>query len=160
MVFIDQLIDYPINRTRLTRQVFCCVFSLCICGFTCDICVVLTCFSSLLLVPRPSGGPCFVTVAFLDIFTYIFSEALLMSIHSICFCGDIRNIFMWIFPVVILELSEREKFCENFRIFSEKFWSKFWTSLYILYTFPSPSAQSKEKSASLGRLFLPNRPLG
>ena len=58
---------------------------------------------------------------------------------------------------VILELSGREKFCNNFR---EKFWFKFWFSLYILYIFTSPSAQDREKSASLGRLFLPNGPLG
>ena len=58
---------------------------------------------------------------------------------------------------VILELSEREKFCDNFR---EKYWSKFWISLYILYIFTLPSAQDREKSASWGRLFLPNCPLG
>ena len=39
----------------------------------------------------------------------------------------------------------------------EKFWSKFWISLYTLYIFTSPSAQDREKSA---RLFLPNRSLG
>ena len=44
--------------------------------------------------------------------------------------------------------------------FRMKIWSKFWSSLYILYIFTSPSAQDREKSASLGRLFLPNRPLG
>ena len=41
--------------------------------------------------------------------------------------------------------------------FREKFWSKFWISLYI---FTSPSAQDREKTVSSGRLFLPNRPLG
>ena len=62
-------------------------------------------------------------------------------------------------PWVILELSEREMFCNNYR---EKFWSKFWISLYmyILYIFTSPSAQDREKSASLRRLFFPIRPLG
>ena len=60
-------------------------------------------------------------------------------------------------PGVILELSDREKFCDNFR---EKFESKFWISLYILHIFTSPSAQDREKSASLGRPFLPNCPLG
>ena len=59
---------------------------------------------------------------------------------------------------VIIEVSEREKFCDNFR--EKKFWSKFWISLYILYIFTSPSAQDREKSVSLGRLFLPDRPLG
>ena len=34
---------------------------------------------------------------------------------------------------VILELSEREKFCDNFR---EKFGSKFWISIYILHISP------------------------
>ena len=48
----------------------------------------------------------------------------------------------------------------QFQDFREKFWSKFWISLYILYIFISPSAQDREKSASLGRLFLPNHPLG
>ena len=62
-------------------------------------------------------------------------------------------------PGVILELSEREKFFRT-QDFREKFWSNFWISLYILYIFTSPSAQDREKSASLGRLFLPNRPLG
>ena len=47
--------------------------------------------------------------------------------------------------------------CQDFR---EKFWSKFWISLYILYIFTSPSAQDRKKSASFGRLFLRNRPLG
>ena len=46
---------------------------------------------------------------------------------------------------------------QQFQDFREKFWSKFWISLYI---FTSPSAQDREKSASLGRIFLPNRPLG
>ena len=48
----------------------------------------------------------------------------------------------------------------HFQDFREKFWSKFRNSLYVLYIFISPSAQNREKSASLGRLFLPNRPLG
>ena len=48
----------------------------------------------------------------------------------------------------------------QFQDFREKFWSKFWISLCILYIFTSPSAQDWEKSASLERLFLPNRPLG
>ena len=46
--------------------------------------------------------------------------------------------------------------CQDFR---EKFGSKFWISLYILYIFTSPSVQDREKTASLGRLFLSNRPL-
>ena len=49
---------------------------------------------------------------------------------------------------------------QQFQDFREKFWSKFWISLYILYIFTSPSVQDREKSASLGRLFLPNCPLG
>ena len=49
---------------------------------------------------------------------------------------------------------------QQFQDFREKFRCKFWISLYILYIFTSPSAQDREKSASLGRLFLPNRPLG
>ena len=48
---------------------------------------------------------------------------------------------------------------QQFQDFREKFWSKFWISLYILYIFTSPTAQDREKSASLGRLFLPNHPL-
>ena len=48
----------------------------------------------------------------------------------------------------------------HFQDFREKFWSKFWIFLYVLYIFTSPSAQNREKSASLGRRFLPNRPLG
>ena len=48
----------------------------------------------------------------------------------------------------------------QFQDFRENFWSKFRISLYILYIFTFPSAQDREKSASLGRLFLPNRPLG
>ena len=48
----------------------------------------------------------------------------------------------------------------QFQDFREKFWSKFWISLYILYIFTFPSAQDREKSASLRRLFLSNRPLG
>ena len=35
-----------------------------------------------------------------------------------------------------------------FQDFREKFWSKFWISLYFLYIFTSPSAQDREKSAS------------
>ena len=49
---------------------------------------------------------------------------------------------------------------KQFQDFREKFWSKFWISLYIPYIFTSPSAQDREKSASLGKLFLPNCPLG
>ena len=49
---------------------------------------------------------------------------------------------------------------QQFQDFREKFWSKFWISLYILYIFTSPSAQDMEKSASLGRLFFLNCPLG
>ena len=48
----------------------------------------------------------------------------------------------------------------HFKDFGEKFWSKFWISLYVLYIFTSPSAQNREKSVNLGRLFLPIRPLG
>ena len=48
----------------------------------------------------------------------------------------------------------------QFQDFREKVLSKFLFSLYILCIFTSPSAQDREKSASLGRLFLPNRPLG
>ena len=63
---------------------------------------------------------------------------------------------------VILELSEREKFCDNFRIWGRSFGPNFGFpyNVYILYIFTSPSAQDREKSASLGRLFPPNRPLG
>ena len=48
----------------------------------------------------------------------------------------------------------------QFQNFRENFWIKFWISLYILYIFTSPSAQDREVSASLGRLFLPDYPLG
>ena len=37
----------------------------------------------------------------------------------------------------------------RFQGFREKFWAKFWISLYILYIFNSLSAQDREKSASL-----------
>ena len=60
-------------------------------------------------------------------------------------------------PGVILELSEREKFCDIFRIFRERFWSKFWISLYILYIFTSPSAQDREVS-QLKETFSPKSP--
>ena len=48
----------------------------------------------------------------------------------------------------------------HFLDFWEKFCSKFWIFLYILYIKTSPSAQNREKSASLGRLHLPHRLLG
>ena len=46
---------------------------------------------------------------------------------------------------VILELSEREKFCDNFRISGRSFCLSFGFPLYI---FTSPSAEDREKSAS------------
>ena len=49
---------------------------------------------------------------------------------------------------------------KHFLDFGEKFWSQFWIFLYVLYIETSPSAQNREKWARLGRLFLPNRPLG
>ena len=52
------------------------------------------------------------------------------------------------------------EFWRHFQDFRENFWSKFRISLYVLCILSSPSAQNREKSASLGRLFLPNRPLG
>ena len=63
------------------------------------------------------------------------------------FCGEIRKIFSWIpllsramsenvlFPsVVLLELSEREKFCDNFRISKRSFGPNFGFP-YLFYTF-------------------------
>ena len=89
--------------------------------------------------------------------------SVLISVYNIfdanlllCTNSNILYVFL-LLSGVILELSEREKFCDNFR---KKFWSKFWISLYILYIFTSPSALDREKSVSIGRLFLPNRLLG
>ena len=45
----------------------------------------------------------------------------------------------------------------HFQDFMEKFWSKFWTSLYILYIFTSPSAQDREVS-QLRETFSPKLP--
>ena len=50
-------------------------------------------------------------------------------------------------------LVRQEEVLRHFQDFREKFWSKFWISLYVLDIFISPSAQNREKSASLGRLF-------
>ena len=61
---------------------------------------------------------------------------------------------------VVLRAFREGEVLRQFQDFREKFWSKFWISLCILYIFTSPSAQDREKSARLGRLFLPNRPLG
>ena len=47
---------------------------------------------------------------------------------------------------------------QQFQDFREKFKSKFWISLYILYIFTSPSAQDREKS-QLRETFLPSCPL-
>ena len=46
----------------------------------------------------------------------------------------------------------------HFQDFREKFWSNFRISLYVLYIYTSTLAQSWDKSGSLQRLFLPNRP--
>ena len=54
---------------------------------------------------------------------------------------------------VILELSEREKFCDNIRISGRSFGPNFGFP-YTFYIF-SPLPQ-----LNIGRLFLPNRPLG
>ena len=47
-----------------------------------------------------------------------------------------------------LELSDR-----SLAAFREKFWSKVYIFLYILYILISPSAQNSEKWAGLGNLF-------
>ena len=60
---------------------------------------------------------------------------------------------------VIRELSEREKFCSNFRISGRSFLPNFGLS-YKFYTFSLLPQLKIGKSTSLGRLFLPNRPLG
>ena len=52
-----------------------------------------------------------------------------MSTHNICFRGEIRKI-----SGVILELSEREKFCDNFRISGRSFGPNFGFP-YMIYTF-------------------------
>lgn len=92
-----------------------------------------------------------------------------------CMNGEIQNvigfhgsiisavrtcIYMYNLSGTILELSDRETFLGKFRDFRENFWSKFWILLYVLYIYTSPSTENREKSASLGRLFLPNHPLG
>ena len=59
-----------------------------------------------------------------------------------------------------LELSDKGKFCCHFQDFREKFWSKFWISLDVLYIETSPSAHNREKWTNLGRLSLPNHSLG
>ena len=60
---------------------------------------------------------------------------------------------------VILELSERKKFCDNFRISGRSFGPNFGFP-YTFYTFSLLPWFKIGRSASLGRLFLPNRPLG
>ena len=61
--------------------------------------------------------------------------------------------------VFMIELSEREKFCDNVRISGRSFGPNFGFP-YIFYTFSFLPQLDREQSASLGRLFLPNRPLG
>ena len=63
-----------------------------------------------------------------------------------------RNCLIW--AGVILELSEREKFCDNIRISGRSFGPNFGFPYTFLYIFTSPSIQDREKSASL-----PNCPL-
>ena len=46
---------------------------------------------------------------------------------------------------------------QQFEDFREKFWFKFWISLYILYIFTSPSAQDREVS-QLRETFSPKSP--
>ena len=60
---------------------------------------------------------------------------------------------------VILELSNREKFCNNFRISGRSFDPNFGFP-YTFYTFSLLPQLKIERSASLGRLFLLNFPLG
>ena len=45
----------------------------------------------------------------------------------------------------------------QFQDFREKFWSKFWISLYLLYVFTSPSAQDREV-CQLRETFSPRLP--
>ena len=61
---------------------------------------------------------------------------------------------------ISLELSDREKFCDIFRISGRSFGPNFGFP-YMFYTFwNSPSAQKRVTSASVVTLCLPNRPLG
>ena len=60
---------------------------------------------------------------------------------------------------VILDLSEREKFCDNFRISGRSFGPNFGFP-YTFCTFSLLSQVNLGRSVSLGRLFLPNHPLG
>ena len=52
-----------------------------------------------------------------------------------------------IYARVILECSEREKFCDHFRISGRHFGPNF-GSPYTFYICTSPSAQDREKTAS------------
>ena len=60
---------------------------------------------------------------------------------------------------VILELSEREKFCDNFRISGRSIGPDFGFP-HTLCIFSLLPQLKIGRSASLGRLFLPNRPPG
>ena len=65
-------------------------------------------------------------------------------------------------PVAFVTRGHPEAFREGevlrqFQDFREKFWSKFWISLYILYIFTSPSAQDMEVS-QLRETFSPKLP--
>ena len=69
---------------------------------------------------------------------------------------EIKVIFMSVFLSVqgsSWSFQREREVLRQFQDFREKFWSKFWISLYILYIFISPSAQDREKSVSLGRFF-------
>ena len=100
---------------------------------------------------------------FLVVYLFIFFLKYLTYRYGLCCLRTNYLKPQLFFPVqsagVILELSEREKFCDNFRISGRSFGPNFGLP-YTFYTFSPLSAQDREKSASLGRLFLPNRPLG
>ena len=66
--------------------------------------------------------------------------------------------FAYLYAGVILELSEREKFCANFRISGRSYGPNFGFT-HTFYTF-SLLPQLKIGRNQPGRLFLPNRPLG
>ena len=74
---------------------------------------------------------CFITILYTILFFYTLSFS---TIGRWVSCGP------WVScSGVILELSEREVL-QQFQDFREKFWSKFWISLYILYIFTFSSA--------------------
>ena len=97
-------------------------------------------------------------------FGYV-TEKLIFQLNMIFFASNCWCPVKQLFRVHRLTRGQLRAFrqgevLQHIQNFREKFWSKFWISLYVLYIFTSPSDQNTENSASLGSLFLPNRLLG